>query len=272
MAVLTLLRNAGMGTKWVCIARLSWIVLVGLLPVGCLSNPPASSSAVGSPSAAPRADAPMQSSSPSGVIAKIAEIYKPPVFVRPVNATQEKSAAEGMAIAAGETVRTQGQALAQVDLNNGLAFRIGGDAVLTLQPNSRLNLTSGDMITWVQPGKKVPAEIVTPAAIAGIRGTTVYVKIPKNSRDGILFFAWEGAVSVRLPNQPGEVLLKTAEEVRIQPGERDLQAIRQRVRRLSQQEWRQQRSRDRLLHSFRQPLPTLPIINRIKPGQVSLNE
>lgn len=262
MAVLMLLQSARMHAKGVCIASLNCLILVGLLP-GCLSNPPASSSGVGSPTAAPKAEA---------HIGKIAEIYKPPVFVRPARATQEQSAKEGMTLAAGETVRTQGQALAQVDLTNGLAFRIGGDAALTLQPNNRLNLSSGDMITWVQPGQKVPAEIVTPAAIAGIRGTTVFVKIPKNSQDGILFFAWEGAVSVRLPNQTEEILLKTAEEVRIRPGEQDVKAIRQRVRRLSQQEWRQQRSRDRLLHSFRQPLPTLPIINRIRPGQVSLDE
>ncbi len=199
----------------------------------------------------------------AGLVAKISEIQNLPVFVRLLEATQEQPAKEGMGLHVGDTIRTQGQALAQVDLVNGLAFRIGGDAVLTLKPDNRLNLTSGDMITWVQPGKKIPTEIVTPAAVAGIRGTTVFVQIPKDPNEGTLFFAWEGLVAVHLPGQK--------EEVRIKPGEHDIQQIRKRVRRLSRAEWRQKRQTDRLLHHFKKAkMPTLSIINQIKPGQISL--
>ncbi|MBW4583342.1 MAG: FecR family protein [Tildeniella nuda ZEHNDER 1965/U140] len=204
-------------------------------------------------------------------IAKIIEIQKLPVFVRLLNAPQEQPAKEGMGLQAGETIRTQGKALTQIDLINGLAFRLAGDAVLTLQPDNRLNLTAGDMITWVQPGKKVPTEIVTPVAVAGIRGTTVFVKIPKDPKAGILFFAWEGSVTVRLPGQTETVLLKTADEVRIKPGDRDIRQIRQRVRRLSRAEWRQKRQTDPLLRSFKKgKMSTLSIIERIKPGEVTL--
>ncbi len=202
------------------------------------------------------------------VAATIAEIQKMPVFVRLLNLPQEQPAKQGMGLQVGETIRTEKQALAQVNLKNGLAFRIGGNAVLTLQPQNQLNLTSGEMITWVEPGRKVPSEIVTPTAVAGIRGTTVYVKIPRNSQEGTLFFAWEGIVSVRLPGQTESITLKTAEEVRIRPGERDIRAIRRRIRRLSRKEWQQKRRSDRLLRGFATPLPTLPIIEQVKPGQV----
>jgi hypothetical protein len=203
--------------------------------------------------------------------ATIAEIQKQPVSVRQLNATQEIAAKPGMGLQFGETIRTRNQAMAQVDLKSGMAFRIGGDAVLTLQPTNQLKLSAGRMITWVQPGQKVPTEIVTPAAIAGIRGTTVYVEIPENPQDEILFFAWEGRVSVRLPGQTEAMELKTGEEVKIRPGERDMGKIRRRIRRLKSQEWRRKLRNDRLLRSFNQPMSTLKIIDKIKPGQVDLS-
>ncbi|PSB26538.1 FecR domain-containing protein [Stenomitos frigidus] len=204
-------------------------------------------------------------------IAKISEIRKLPVFVRLLSAPQEQPAEEGMGLQAGETIRTQGQALTQIDMNSGLAFRLAGNATLTLQPDNRLNLTAGNMITWVQPGKKVPTEIVTPVAVAGIRGTTVFVKIPQDPNDGVLFFAWEGSVAVRLPGQTEDILLKTADEVRIKPGDRDIGQIRRRVRRMSRAEWRQKRQTDPLLRSFKKgKMSTLSIIERLKPGQLTL--
>ncbi|MBW4693944.1 MAG: FecR family protein [Lyngbya sp. HA4199-MV5] len=233
--------------------------------IGC--SRPASdlaSTALNSPTTSPTPVA-------SSPIATISEIQNLPVFVRLLNAAQEQAAKEGMGLQTGETIRTQGKALAQIDLNNGLAFRLAGDAVLTLKPDNRLNLTSGDMITWVQPGKKLPTEIVTPVAIAGIRGTTVFVKIPQDPKEGVLFFAWEGSVAVRLPGQTEAVLLKTADEVRIKPGDRDVRQIRQRVRRMSRAEWRQKRQSDPLLRSFKKAkMSTLPIIEKIKPGEATL--
>ncbi|MBW4523024.1 MAG: FecR family protein [Scytolyngbya sp. HA4215-MV1] len=234
-----------------------------LVLTGCLasctslsSSPTVSPSPTSSQNAA--ADAP----------AKITEIQQQPVLVRQLRAKQEVPATAGMALQVGEVIRTQGKARAQIDLKNGLAFRIGGDSVLTLQPSNQLNLQSGEMITWVQPGQKVPTEIVTPTAIAGIRGTTVFVKIPpKGSKEGTLFFAWEGTVSVHLPNQKEEIFLKTGEEVRIRPGERNLQKIRQRIYRLKPAEWKAKIRQDKLLHGFNHRLPTLDIIEKIAPGK-----
>jgi hypothetical protein len=87
----------------------------------------------------------------------------------------------------------------------------------------------------------------------------------------VLFFAWEGLVAVRLTGQTEEVLLKTAEEVRIRPGDRDIRQIRQRVRRMSRAEWRQKRAADPILRSFKKAqMSTLPIIDRLRPGQLVL--
>ncbi|XGV96865.1 MAG: FecR domain-containing protein [Leptolyngbya sp. BL-A-14] len=239
-------------------------LLVGVFTACSRSTTDLTTTAISSPTSAP-------TSAASDAIATISEIQNLPVFVRLLSAPQEQPAKEGMGLKTGETVRTQGKALTQIDLKNGLAFRLAGDAVLTLQPDNRLHLTAGDMITWVQPGKKLPTEIVTPVAIAGIRGTTVFVKIPKDPKEGVLFFAWEGSVAVKLAGQTEEVLLKTADEVRIKPGDRDIRQIRQRVRRLSRAEWRQKRQTDPLLRSFKKAkMSTLPIIEQIKPGQLSL--
>jgi FecR protein len=196
--------------------------------------------------------------------ATLSEIQQQPVWVKQLNAAQEISGKEDMALQVGETLRTEGEALAQVDLSNGLAFRIGGDAVLTLQPDNQLNLNSGEMITWVEPGQKVPAEIVTPGGIAGIRGTTVYVKIPKNPEEGILFFSWEGKVAVRLPNQTEEILLESGQEVRIPKGETNLTKIRAAVRQLSHKEWQERRLKSRLINKFGKRLPTLSKIEEVE--------
>ncbi len=219
-----------------------------------------------SPSISPN---PSPNVQPSASPATIAEILRQPVWVRPPNTPQDVAAQEGMGLQVGETVRTQDEAMAQIDFSNGLAFRLGKNSLLTIQPNNRLNLQSGDMITWVQPGQKLPAEITTPTAIAGIRGTTVFVKIPPDPKEGTLFFAWEGEVVVRLPNQQEEILLKTGDEVRIWQGERDIRRIRRRIRRLKSQEWQQRLRTDRLLRGFKTPLPTLKTIEILKPGQVA---
>lgn len=207
---------------------------------------------------------------------KITEIAKEPVSVLPVGATQEIPAKERMELQVGETIRTQGDGSVQVELNNGLAFRVGGDSAVILEPNNQLNLTKGEMITWVQPGKKVPAQIVTPAGVAGIRGTTVYVQIPPNPQEGTLFFAWEGNVSVKLPGQTSEIPLKTGEEVTIKRGEKDFRKVRSSVKQMKRSDWLQlrqcipqaetpkcsQQKRIRLFRNFKKSLPTLPLINK----------
>lgn len=226
------------------------------------------------------------SSSPTPVketIATIAEIAKQPVWVRPLDSTQEIAATEGMPLHVGEMIRTDNEGMAQIELKNGLAFRIGGNATVTLQANNQLKVDAGEIVTWIQPGKKVQAEIVTPAGVAGIRGTTVYIQIPQDANQKTLFFAWEGRVTVRLPGQTEEVVLRTGEEVTVKPGEKDFQKLRSSLRRLQRAEWSQLRrctreqgcpqcsklKRLRLFRGFKKPLPTQSLIDRAVLGQES---
>ncbi|MFB8789851.1 MAG: FecR domain-containing protein [Potamolinea sp.] len=174
---------------------------------------------------------------------------------------------EGMGLFIGEQLRTVGEALAEIELKNGLAFRIGGNSVLTLQPDNSLNLSKGEMITWVQPGKQVPAKVVTPGAIAGIRGTTIYVNIPDDPNGEIEYFTWEGTMSLKLPNQSEEMLLKAGEIVKVKPGETDINQMRKRVRQLTQKEWETRRKKSRLINNFISPLPTLKKIDQVAPKE-----
>lgn len=197
--------------------------------------------------------------------ATISQIQKKPVWLKRLNTTAEISATEGMGLFIGEQIRTVGEALAEIELKNGLAFRIGGNSVLTLQPDNSLNLSKGEMITWVQPGKQVPAKVVTPGAIAGIRGTTIYVNIPDAPNSEIEYFTWEGTMSLKLPNQSEEMLLKAGEIVKVKPGETDINKMRKRVRQLTQKEWETRRQKSPLINNFLSPLPTLKKIDQVAP-------
>lgn len=210
---------------------------------------------------------PSQTSSASSP-ATISEIQSQPVWVRRLKATREIPAEEGMGLQIGETIRTEGKAMAQINLKNGLAFRIGNNAVLTLQPDNHLNFSAGEMITWVNPGQHVPAKVVTPGGIAGIQGTTIYIKIPQAPNEAIEFFTWEGTMSIQLPNQPEECSIKGGEIVKIRPGETDMRKIRASVRRLTNQEWLARRRNSFLINKFGKPLPTLQKIDQIAPPGV----
>lgn len=199
-------------------------------------------------------------------LATISEIQSQPVWLRRLKALSEISAQPGMGVQIGETIRTEGNAMAQINLKNGLAFRIGGDAVLTLQADNRLNLKAGEMITWVTPGKKVPTQVITPGGVAGIRGTTIYIKMPKNPQDAIEFFTWEGTMFIKLPNKTEEFQLKAGEIVKIKPGETNLSKIRASVRPLTSQEWSNRRRNNPLINKFDKPLPTLKEIDKTDPS------
>jgi hypothetical protein len=245
------------------------ISLIGILS-SCRSSAPETTSpeAIGKSTPEPTSgilQATPKTSAPQA-LATISEIQSQPVWLRRLKALSEISAQQGMGMQIGETIRTEGKAMAQINLKNGLAFRIGGNAVLTLQPDNRLNLSAGEMITWVTPGKKVPTQVITPGGVAGIRGTTIYVKMPKNPKDAIEFFTWEGTMFIKLPNQLEEFQLKAGEIVKIKPGEKNLSKIRASVRSLTSQEWSNRRRKNPLINNFDQPLPTLEKIDKTAPS------
>ncbi len=235
-------------------------------PSSGLSQP--SEQTPSSPTQAPTtpSQTPIQAATtPSQTAATISEIQSQPVWLRRLKAIGEIAAVKGMGLQIGETIRTGEKAMAQIDLKNGLSFRIGSNAVLTLQPDNSLNLSAGEMITWVTPGKHVPTKVITPGGIAGIRGTTIYIKMPQKSQDAIEFFTWEGTMFIKLPNQAEEFQLQAGEMVKIRPGETDIPKIRASIRRLTSQEWFTRRHKSPLVNNFDKPLPTLKKIDQTAP-------
>lgn len=239
------------------------VATIALLGIGCESQViPTPNAPVASPTAS---NAPKNQ-----VIAKVSLIEDKPVFITPHQNPQPKEidAQVGMDLYEADTVRTEAKGRTQVEFTNGVGFRIGGDAVLQIQPQNRLHLKSGRMITWVKPGLKVPTEIYTNYATASIRGTTAFVEIPKDVNQGIRFFSWEGTVVVKLPNQPKEIVLLTGEEIILKPNSSTPPV----VRRMDLNEWKEISKTSQLLRSFSSPLPTQKIIDNLVPGQASLDQ
>ncbi|MEO1209544.1 MAG: FecR domain-containing protein [Cyanobacteria bacterium J06638_20] len=189
--------------------------------------------------------------------AVIRDVAAPSVWVRPSVTHEEESAIAGDTLVYGDTIRTQGEGLAEVDLVSGLSFRIGGEAALTLQPDNQLDLQAGQMIVWVEPGKQVPARIVTPVGIAGLRGTTLFISVPEDDTEAVSFLAWEGTIAIQVAEDAEAITLQSGEELSVRPGERDVANLRSRVRRLNRREIRQRRRRSNLLNRFQRSLPTL---------------
>lgn len=189
-------------------------------------------------------------------IATIQDIVANPVSVI-LDQGEPEPAQLNQAMAYGDQIRTADQALAEVGLASGAVFRIGGDAALTLQPN-QLQLTSGQMITWVEGALAEPVDIVTPAGIAGIRGTTVFVNIDDDPSAPTEIFSWEGRVAFRLASSEEEVVLNSGEQLFVSPGDSDIDELRQRVQPLDRATALERLEESPLLNDFSQPIPTRP--------------
>lgn len=230
------------------------VTLIAGSLIGCRSLIPAAPT-----SETPQASSPVSQTTPNPeqADAVIQEIVTTPVWVKSQTVNQETPGQEGMGLMYGDTLRTEEPALAEVDLKSGLSFRIGGNAKLVLQPNNQLNFQAGEMITWVNPGQKVPTEIVTPVGIAGLRGTTLFIDIPADPSGEVQFFAWEGTISIRPVGASEDLIIRSGEQLSIRPGEQDVTQLRDRIRRLTQTEILQRQQQSRLLNDFSRPIPTL---------------
>ncbi|NER83677.1 MAG: hypothetical protein F6K42_29845, partial [Leptolyngbya sp. SIO1D8] len=72
----------------------------------------------------------------------------------------------------------------------------------------------------------------------------------------VLFLSWEGTIRLQVAEGAEEILLQSGEALLVRPGDRDVVALRSRVRRLGRREIRQRRRRSSLLNGFQRPLPT----------------
>lgn len=142
-------------------------------------------------------------------LAEVIDIPESPVFwSQPPEA--ESEAVIGTQVGAGGYLRTESPGKAQVQLADGLVFRLGGDAILELDEGD-LNLSSGQIIAWVNPGNEgATRAIQLPMATAAIRGTTVFIDA---QAEGCLIFSWEGEVEVTLTATGETVILNTGDEL-----------------------------------------------------------
>ena len=150
--------------------------------------------------------------------AEVVEIPEEPVFwAQPPQA--EAPAEVGTQVETGGYLRTASPGKAQVLLSDGLAFRLGGDAVLEIT-DEELRLSQGQIIAWVNPGSEGSLrQIQTPMATAAIRGTTVFIDV---NEQGCRIFSWEGDVEVSLRDGSDSVILKTGNEIVVEMGMTEL--------------------------------------------------
>jgi hypothetical protein len=122
--------------------------------------------------------------------AEVIEIPEEPVFWAqpPVS---EATAAVGTQVQTGGYLRTQRPGKAQVQLNDGLMFRLGGDALLEITDGD-LKLQQGQIIAWAKP-EGSQRRIQTPLATAAIRGSTVFIE---QMVTGSRIFSWSGEVEI----------------------------------------------------------------------------
>lgn len=243
--------------------RLVSLTLVGFL-AGCRA--PVSTTTAPSPTPTPdRKSVAVQPSSPERAAGIIREIPEHPVWLQLLNASEEIPAQEGVGLRRGETLRTQGSGLAQIELNHGPKLRLGGDSSLTLQPDLSLHLSKGEMLVWVDPGRSAPIKIVLPGVIVRTQDSTLSVKIPTSPKEDMELVAWEGIVTLQLPEHSEQIQLKAGETVSLKQDAIDLYQVRASVRPLSGPEWLDHRFQSRLVDSFNSPLPTLAQLEQTAP-------
>ncbi len=198
------------------------------------------------------------------VSAEIVEIPEDPVFWGQPPAP-EAAGRVGTRVEAGGYLRTEVPGKAQVQLPDGLIFRLGGDAILELT-DTDLNLRQGQIIAWVRPGTEgSPRRIQTPLATAAIRGTTVFID---QEERGCRIFSWEGEVEVSLADGSDSVILNTGEEVLVAVGMTQLPDPAPLGRAAAQERF----ATSILLNGFESEMETLEIIQELLLSQPALPE
>lgn len=206
---------------------------------------------VGLPPAVPCAGL---AATPSAQPPKVVEVPSRPAWVKLPGRT-ETAARPGQSLPMQTVLRTETPGRMQVQLGDGRSFRLGGNALLRLVSGRLLDLQRGQIIAWVNPGRKdvLPLRLQTRVGTASIEGTTVFIEA---SDDAVRLFSWEGAVRV-LPDAGEPVTLRSGEQLSFEQA-----SGWQPVRRLTRQELDGRRARSILLKGFNAPMETLPVIER----------
>ncbi len=185
-------------------------------------------------------------------VPRVVDVPSRPAYVTPP-AAQERPARVGQVLRPATVVRTEKPGRLQVLLADGRSFRLGGDAVLRIEP-TLVDLVRGQIIAWIHPGAKrsPPLRIRTRVGTASIEGTTVFIE---DTPEKVLFLSWEGTVEVR--SNDGTLRRLTSGQC--------MEATPQGwmgPRRMTAVEVRRRRRTSDLLNGFQAPMETLPVIER----------
>jgi hypothetical protein len=185
-------------------------------------------------------------------VPRVVEVPSRPAFVQPP-AAPERPALVGQVLRPSTVLRTENPGRLQILLADGRSFRLGGNALLRIEP-TLLDLVRGRIIAWIAPGAKrpTPLRIKTRVGTASIQGTTVFIE---DSADSVLFLSWEGQVEVRADD--GTVYrLSSGQRLEATPGGW------KGPRRIDATEARLRRRNSELLNGFGAPMETLPVLER----------
>lgn len=185
-------------------------------------------------------------------VPRVVDVPSRPAFVRP-QAAPERPALVGQVLGPSTVLRTENPGRLQILLADGRHFRLGGNALLRIEP-SLVDLVRGRIIAWIDPGSKgtTPLRVRTRVGTASIQGTTVFIE---DSSDKVLFLSWEGEVEVRADD--GSLYRLTSGQ-RLEATPQGWQG----PHRMEAAEARQRRRNSDLLSGFEAPMQTLPVIER----------
>ncbi len=154
--------------------------------------------------------------SPTEPLARITEIQDVPVWVRFLNSRRDRPVrGVGIALRAGETVRTEGKSLAQITLKDGLVVRLGKDGVAVLQTDGTVQITRGQVLAWVAPEPGKMATLETSFGRVTAEHATVYLELPQGERGDRLVQVLQGTAVVKLARSPEPFTVKSGELLRV---------------------------------------------------------
>lgn len=185
-------------------------------------------------------------------VPRVVDVPSRPAYVMPP-AAPERPALVGQVLRPSTVLRTENPGRLQILLADGRSFRLGGNALLRIEP-TLLDLVRGRIIAWIAPGSKgsTPLRIRTRVGTASIQGTTVFIE---DTADSVLFLSWEGEVEVRADD--GTVhRLASGQRLEATPGGWTG------PRRIDASEARLRRRNSELLNGFGAPMETLPVLER----------
>ena len=185
-------------------------------------------------------------------VPRVVEVPSRPPFVMPP-AAPERPALVGQVLGPSTVLRTENPGRLQILLADGRSFRLGGNALLRIDP-TLLDLVRGRIIAWIDPGSKgtTPLRVRTRVGTASIQGTTVFIEA---TAEKVLFLSWEGNVEVRAADG---TLHKLSSGQRLEATPQGWKG----PHRMEAAEARQRRRNSDLLNGFQAPMQTLPVIER----------